>query len=57
MDQNMVTSKYEKLKQIFAECMQKLGVIEKKQRAVVNDLQKKTDNSKISKIKSEIEGL
>ena len=47
----------EQIQKIFADCMEKLGVIESKQKKVVSDLIKKTDGNKIKKVKAEIEAL
>lgn len=56
-DQNIIKEKMEKVQQIFSDCMEKLGIIESKQKKVVSDLVKKTDGNKIKKVKAEIEAL
>lgn len=54
---NTLSQQYEKIKEIISECMQKLGIIETKQKKVVQELNKKTDTRKIANIKQEIEAL
>lgn len=56
-DNNILKEKMEQIQQIFAECTEKLGIIELKQNKVVSELVKKTDENKIKKIKADIEGL